>query len=427
MSGGADAGGGTDVGDGAQPRVLQGRWGPGDRSALIPVDGGVTAAGGVRAGGVTAGLKPSGRPDLALVACDEMASAAVVTTTNPVKAAPCVVTEQHAADGRALAVLLNAGNANACTGAAGLDHARTSATAVADALGCEPTQVLVASTGIIGVPLDVDRVLAGVPAVVADLDAAGGARAAEAICTTDTIRKEVAVRIDDHAGSCVVGGMAKGAGMIEPSMATLLAVVTTDAPVSPAVLRPMVRQAVARTFNRISIDACGSTNDTVAVLATGTASQPPDLAAVQAGLDAVCADLAHAVVADGEGTTRVAAITVSGAGSDADAEGLARTVAASALFRAALHGADPNWGRILCAMGTSGVAFDPDRVTISCGGVTVCRFGVATAFDRGQAVTAMERPEVAIEIDCRVGTGAATVLCADLTPRYVADNAYYTT
>ncbi|MFP5310049.1 MAG: bifunctional glutamate N-acetyltransferase/amino-acid acetyltransferase ArgJ [Actinomycetes bacterium] len=402
-------------------------FGPTDRSALTPVPGGVTAARGFRAGGVAAGLKPSGKPDLALVVAEDTAGAAVVTTTNLVKAAPCVLTERHAANGRARAVVVNAGNANACTGDRGMDDAAATARQLSRLLECDLTEVLVLSTGIIGVPMPMATLSAGLPRVVDDLSPGGGGRAAGAITTTDTVVKEVAYEVRDEQGSCTIGGMAKGAGMIEPAMATMLAVITTDAPLTGAVLRPMLKQAVARTFNRISVDACGSTNDTVAVLAGGAATAPPGLAAFQVGLEAVCADLARAIVEDGEGTSRVGVVTVAGAPSESDAERLARAVCSSTLFRAALHGADPNWGRILAAMGSAGVLFDPSRVQVRIAGVTVCRFGIATTFDAGQVGAAMQRDEVSIDVDLGMGDGRATLLTADLTPQYVAENAYYTT
>jgi glutamate N-acetyltransferase/amino-acid N-acetyltransferase len=405
------------------------RWGPADRAALTALDGGVTAVPGVLAGGVAAGLKTSGAPDLALVDAGQRVAAAVVTTTNLVKAAPCVVTERHAADGHARAVVVNAGNANACTGERGVEDALLTATRTAGLLGCEPADVLPLSTGIIGVPLPVRMLVDALPAVVGDLgdDPAAGERAARAITTTDTVVKQRAVRIQDGAGACHLGGFAKGAGMIEPAMATMLAVLVADAPLAGPVLQRLLGQAVDRTFNRISVDACGSTNDTVVLLATGSASSPPSLGAVQVGLEAVCADLAHAIVADGEGTSRIAAVEVRHAASDEDAARLARAVTSSTLFRAALHGADPNWGRILAAMGGCGVPFEPARVEVRCGGITVCRFGTAVVFDRGQAAVAMRHDEVLIEIDLHQGSGTATMLTADLTPGYVAENAYYTT
>jgi glutamate N-acetyltransferase/amino-acid N-acetyltransferase len=402
-------------------------WGPRDRSGLTPVPGGVTAAAGFRAGGVAVGLKPSGRPDLALIVAEGPAGCAVVTTTNQVKAAPCLVTEEHARNGRARSIVVNAGYANACTGDQGLADARDTAAAVGSLTGTAADDVLVLSTGIIGVPMPMAVLRAGLPAVVGDLTPDGGERAAEAITTTDTRTKTVAYEVRDDSGACVVGGMAKGAGMIEPAMATMLCVITTDAPLAGAVLKPMLRQAVARSFNRITVDACGSTNDTVAVLASGAAEGPPGLTAFQTALEAVCADLAREIVRDGEGTSKVGELTVRGAVDEDQAVGLARAVASSALFRAALHGADPNWGRILAAMGASPIRFDPHRVSVTCAGIQVCRFGAATTFDRGQAAAAMGKPEVEILVELGLGRAEATLLTADLTPDYVAENAYYTT
>lgn len=402
-------------------------FGPTDRSSLTPVDGGVCAPAGFLASGTTAGLKASGRPDLALVVSDGPATAAATVATNQVLAAPCVLTRRNVADGSARAVMINSGNANACTGPDGLADAEATTEELARQLGTEPTDVLVCSTGIIGVRLPIERLLRGIPPAVRALTPEGNRLAAEAITTTDTALKETAVHVRDDAGACTIGGMAKGAGMIEPAMATMLAVVTTDAPLTPAVLRPVVRQVVDRTFNRISIDACGSTNDTVVVLANGRAASPPSLAAFRSGLEAVCADLARAIVADGEGVSRTASIRVTGARDERDAVVLARAVAASTLFRTALRGADPNWGRVLAAMGSTDADFDPDRVAVSFGGITVCRFGVATAFDRGQAAAAMSKDEVQVTIDCNVGDAEATLLTAELTPEYVRFNSEYTT
>lgn len=404
-------------------------WGPADRRTLVPIEGGgVTAAPGFSAGATAAGLKPSGRPDLAVVVADRDATAAVSTTTNRVRAACCEVAAEHARDGLARAVVVNAGNANACV-PDGRAHAEQTCDRVGALLGASREAILPMSTGVIGVPLPIDTVLAGVPAAIEDAtdDLAGGQRAAEAMLTTDLVAKQVAYEVVDEHGRCTIGGMAKGSGMIEPAMATMLAVITTDAPVPAAVLRPMLMQAVRRSFNRISVDACGSTNDTVAVLASGSADRPPGVNALQAGLEAVCADLAEMIVRDGEGVTRVARLTVRGARDEDDAAGLARAIAASALFRAALHGGDPNWGRILAAMGSTDVAFEPARVSVACGGVTVCRFGVATAFDPGQAATAMARPTVDVDVDLGQGDRAATFLVGDLSRDYVTINADYTT
>lgn len=394
---------------------------------MTPLPGGVCATPGVTAAGVAGGLKPSGKPDVALVDAGRTVAAAAVQTTNQVKAAPVTVTARHVANGRARAVLLNAGSANVCTGPDGLALAEASAVCVADELGCATEDVLVCSTGVIGVPIAKDRFLDAIPTVVAARSPDGGGQAAKAILTTDLVTKEAAVRVDDATGTCVVGGMAKGSGMLEPAMATMLAVVTTDAPVQGPVLRACVRDVVARTFGRISVDACQSTNDAVIVLATGDAPHPPSLSAFAEGLTAVCGRLAEQLVRDGEGASKLVRLRVTGARSEDDAVGVARAVARSVLFRAAVAGADPNWGRVLAAAGAGPVAFEPERVAVTFGGVTVCRFGVATAFDRGQAVAALRGRDVDVTIDLGLGSSTATFLTCDLTHDYVTINAEYTT
>ena len=401
-------------------------WGPADRTGLDAVDGGVTAARGVTAGGATAGIKASGASDLALVVTGPDTTVALVTTTNRVKAPSCTVSERHAADGRARAVVINSGNANVATPD---DEAHTDrlAQAAAAATGLAPEQVLVMSTGVIGVPLPIATLEAALPDLGASLTPDGGDAAARAMLTTDTRTKQVAYRVSDEHGACTIGGMAKGVGMIEPAMATMLCVLTTDAPVHSQLLRQLLRTAVGATFNRISVDGDTSTSDQVALLASGEVSHPPGLDTLQRAVHAVCADLAHQVVADGEGAERVAAVTVRGAADDAAAEQLARGVATSLLVRAAVHGADPNWGRILMALGAAGVDLDPRRTHVSIAGHTVCRFGVGVSFDAGQVSAAMDRPEVAIACDVGPGHGEATVLTCDLTPEYVRFNSLYTT
>ncbi len=402
-------------------------WGPDDASGLTEVTGGVTAARGFRAGGTTSGVKPSGRPDLALVVSDAEAVAAAMVTTNRVQAPSCALTRQHAADGRARAVVVNSGNANVCTPTAAADN-DTIVDATALALGVERTDVLVMSTGVIGVPLPVDRIVAALPGLVDRIDADGGPDAARAILTTDTVDKQCAVEIVGPDGTRhTVGGMAKGVGMIEPAMATMLAVLTTDAELTPDEVDTVLRRAVDRTFNRISVDGDRSTSDTAVLLANGTAGRPADLDLVARAVHHVCARLAHAIVRDGEGASRVAAVAVRGADTDDAAERLARTVATSLLVRAAVHGADPNWGRILMALGNAGVDLEPDRVRVECAGTLVCDGGVAVAFDRDAVAAAMASDEVQITVDVGPGPGAATVLTCDLTPEYVRFNAEYTT
>ncbi|MEX1162312.1 MAG: bifunctional glutamate N-acetyltransferase/amino-acid acetyltransferase ArgJ [Nitriliruptor sp.] len=401
-------------------------WGPSDRSGLTAVEGGVTAVPGFRAAGTVTGVKASGKPDLGLLVADQPAAVAVLTTTNQVKASACTLSERHASDGRARAVVINSGNANVCT-PDGEVHTARIAEATAAAIGSATTDVLVMSTGIIGVPLPIERIEAALPGLASTLTADGGPAAAEAMLTTDTRTKQVGFQVTDDQGSCTVAGMAKGVGMIEPTMATLLVVLTTDAPVHPQILRSLLQRATDTSFNRISVDGDRSTSDTIAVLASGLATSPPGVETLGRALQAVCADLAHQVVADGEGATRVAAITVRGAATEDDAAALARAVATSLLVRAAIHGADPNWGRILMALGNAGVDLDPRRVSVTCGGITVCRFGVAASFDRGQASHAMSRPEIEVGIDVGSGRSSATVLTCDLTPEYVRFNSQYTT
>ena len=396
-------------------------------TSLESLDGGVCATAGIQAAGIAAGLKRSGRLDLALVAADEVVPAAAVQTRNQVTAAPVRLTARHLADGRARAVLLNSGSANVCTGPDGDALAAESAARVAGELSCDASDVLLCSTGVIGVPVPREPLLSGIPRVVAALDGDGGGDAARAIMTTDTVPKETAVAVRDGGTVCVVGGMAKGAGMLAPELATMLAVVTTDAPLRGPVLRATLRDTVARTFGRVSVDGCMSTNDAVVLLATGAAATPPPLQAVKAGLEAVCADLAEALVRDGEGVHKVVRLTVTGARSEGDALGVARAIAGSVLVRTAVAGGDPNWGRVLAAMGAGSVRFDPDRVGVRFGNVDVCRFGVATAFDPGQAAAALRGPDVSVTVDLGAGPASVRYLTCDLTHDYITINAEYTT
>jgi glutamate N-acetyltransferase / amino-acid N-acetyltransferase len=394
---------------------------------LHDVPGGVCAVRGITAAAVRAGLKPSGLPDLALVDAGATVAAAVVQTTSQVKAAPVRVTAEHVADGHARAVILNSGNANACTGEDGLAVARETAARTAALLGCDPGDVLVCSTGVIGVPLPRTALLPALDGLVAALGPEGSAQAAEAIMTTDTLPKEVAVRVADAQGACVVGGIAKGSGMIDPAMATMLCVLTTDAAVAGDDLQAALRRASDRTFGRITVDGCMSTNDAVVLLATGGSQRPPAPAAFEHALTEVCGRLAEALVRDGEGATRLVRVTVGGALTEEDAVGVARAVAASALVRTAIAGGDPNWGRILAAMGAGQVGFDPDAVDVSFGAVTVCQGGVVAAFDPALAAAALEGDEVDLRIDLHAGPAQATVLTCDLTHGYVTINADYTT
>lgn len=398
-------------------------------SAFAALDGGICAVPGVRAAGVAAGLKPDGGLDVAVVDVGGTVDVAVLQTTNQVRAAPVEVTARHAADGRARAVVLNSGNANACTGPAGEQLAQDTAAHAAELLGCPTEDVLVCSTGVIGVPMVGTRsaLFDGVSRAVAAAGPDGADAAARAIMTTDTVPKSAALRVDDGDAACAIGGLAKGAGMIAPELATMLCVVATDAAAPARVLAQIVRQAVVRTFGRVSVDGCRSTNDAVIVFATGAAGRAPGISAFTAGLTAVLGELAEQVVRDGEGAGHLIRIHVVGAKDARDAASLAHAVADSVLVRTAFAGGDPNWGRILAAMGASTVPFVPERVDVRFGPLTVCRFGVGASFDPGQAEAILSRHDIDVTIDLNLGSADATVLTCDLTHDYVTINAEYTT
>jgi glutamate N-acetyltransferase/amino-acid N-acetyltransferase len=383
----------------------------------------VTAANGFVAAGVAAGIKASGDLDLSLVATADgrPVTAAAVFTDNKMTAAPVLTSAAHlaATGGRAAAVILNAGNANAATGAAGRADAEAMCAATAAGLGCAADDVLVCSTGLIGIPLPIERILAGIPAVVAGRAVDRGADAAEAIRTTDTHRKEAVVPVGDTGA--VVGGMAKGAAMLAPNMATMLAVLTTDAEVGPDELRAMLRSAVASSFNVLMTDACRSTNDTVIVLASGAAGPVPadDLAAAIAE---VCSDLAAQMAGDAEGATKVVRLTVSGAADGADAEAGARQIARSALCKCSWFGQDPYWGRLASELGSAGIAFDQERVSVAYGGTTVAEGGVSIAHDAATVAVHMAQRHLEISCDLGLGSGTFTVLTNDLTHEYIDEN-----
>ena len=394
---------------------------------------GLAAIDGLRLSATSVGVRESAHrdpdaPDLALLDVGRTVPAAIVTTTNRVKAAPCLVGIEHVASGGIRAVVVNSGNANACTGEHGMRDARTMTDAVARALGCDADEVVPMSTGVIGVPLPIQRIVDGVPALVATLDEGDAAASAlaRAMMTTDTRPKQAAVRVTANGLSATVAGVAKGAGMIEPAMATMLSILVTDATLSAEEAHAILREVADRTFNRISVDSCGSTNDTVLLLATGSAGPLPH-EALTAAIEHVSADLAHRIVTDGEGVTRVANLQVTGAPDVATARELGRAVGASALFRTALHGSDPNWGRVLAAMGASPTEFDPARVAVRFGDVLVCRDGGSVPYDHDAAVATLREAEVTIGIDLGLGDASAAYLVADLSAGYVHVNAEYTT
>jgi len=394
------------------------------------VSTGVTAPLGFRAAAVAAGIKPD-RLDLALVVADGTCTAAGVFTANLVKAAPVVLSQRHLGGGRARAIVVNAGCANAATGAAGLADAHETAENVAHAVGCPVEEVLVASTGVIGVRLPMERVRAGIAEAGRRLSRHGGADAARAIMTTDTRPKEVAVEFPVGGSTCVVGGMAKGAGMIAPNMATMLAFLTTDAAVEPALLRRALAEAVGTSLNRITVDGDTSTNDCAVVLASGARPAPAiereggDFDAFRRALTEAAQQLAHLLVRDGEGATRVAEVLVEGAATPTEADRVARTVAESPLVKTALHGGDPNWGRLLAAAGRSGVAFDVSRVSIWIGDVHVAEGGAARDYDEEAAAAAMREDPVRLRLRLGGGEASGWMWTSDFSRGYVDINAHY--
>lgn len=382
----------------------------------------VTAPAGFRAAGVAAGLKSGGGSDVALVVNDGPSwNAAGVFTSNRVQAAPVVWSRQVVLDGRADAVLLNSGGANACTGPEGFADTHLSAEHVAQVLGVSAGDVAICSTGLIGERLPMERLLAGVDDAAKQLSAevAGGIAAAEAIMTTDTVTK-TAVHAEPTGWS--VGGMAKGAGMLAPGLATMLVVLTTDAVAAPAELDAALRASTRVTFDRIDSDGCMSTNDTVLLLASGASGVSPARAELAAAVQSVCADLARALIGDAEGASHDIAVQVVNAASEDEAVEVARAVTRSNLFKAAVFGNDPNWGRVLAAVGTTGAAFDPFRLDVSINGVQVCR---ACGVGEDRDLVDLSGREVHVLVDLHAGAASATVWTNDLTHDYVHENSAY--
>jgi len=388
---------------------------------------------GFSAAGLHCGIKASGAKDLALITADAPCAAAGTFTTNQFAAAPVQVCKEHLRDGRARAIVASSGAANAATGDEGLRNARQMAESAAEAIGCEPEEVLVCSTGRIGVQLPMDRIASGIQQAAARLAPDGWADAAEAIMTTDTVPKTAHAAVDVDGDTVRLAGMAKGAGMICPHMATMLCFIVTDAAVEPPALQQALRSAVHQSFNRITVDGDMSTNDTVLILANGAAGgqaiagESPAFAAFQDALTDLCVDLAKQIVRDGEGATRTIAVRVCGACTEADAHRIAKAIANSPLVKTAVYGRGFNWGRIAAAAGSAGVPLDPRKATIAIGGIV--------GYDRGQpvedpgpmAAAAFEGDEVLIEVDLGAGEAEATVWGTDLTEDYVRINAEYPT
>jgi len=402
-----------------------------EETVISLVGGGVTAPAGFTAAGVAAGIKRSGS-DLAVLHASAPCAAAGVFTRNRVKAAPVLLAMERLTGGAGTArtVVANSGNANACTGPQGLADARACAREAGRLLGVPEEQVLVASTGVIGVPLPLSKAIQGLEAACRQLSREGGAAAARAIMTTDTRAKERAAAFTLGGRTVKVGGMAKGSGMIHPDMATMLCFLTTDAPVEARDLHAILAAAVGDTFNMITVDGDTSTNDMVLCLASGAAGGSPltrgaGLDFLEAALRLVCRELARDCASDGEGARHLITVEVAGAASTGDARTCARAIAASSLVKTAVAGADANWGRVLCAAGYSGAAFDPDRAAVWLGDLPVAAGGAALPFDEDRARTILRRPEVTIRVDLGAGPYSACAWGCDLTEEYVSINASY--
>ena len=381
----------------------------------------VTAPLGFRAAGVVAGLKQSGERDVAVVINDGPSrAAAAVFTANRVQAAPVKWTRQVVSGGRVRAVVLNSGGANACTGPQGFQDTHATAERLAAAMADSAGEIAVCSTGLIGERLPMDKLLPAVDAAVAEADRSGGVHAADAIRTTDTVVKIAFRRADGYT----IGGMAKGAGMIAPALATMLCVLTTDADLTPKELDSALREATAVTFDRLDTDGCMSTNDTVLLLASGASGVKPRRADFARALTEVCADLARQLQLDAEGAAKMIMIEVIGAATEGDAVTVGRAVARNNLLKCAIAGEDPNWGRVLSAVGTTDARFDPDRLNVAINGVWVCRAGAA-GDDRSKVD--LRGRDVTITVDLSAGPNAAIILTTDLTEAYVHENSAYST
>ena len=393
--------------------------------------------GGFRASGVKAGIKSSGRPDVGLLICDQPATAAAVFTANKVVAAPVVVGREHIRDGKLRGIVVNSGNANACTGKRGEKDARTMCDLTAVALGCAAEQILPSSTGIIGHLLPMEKVSAGITAAARELGNSAEHSLAfmDAILTTDLKRKNAEAFVKIGRDKITIAGVCKGSGMIGPRLsppqATMLAYLTTDASATAPLLRKLMWTACDSSFNAVTVDDHASTNDTACLLASGASGVKLDTSIAQekfaAALNEVCQSLAYQIAADGEGATKVVKIIVTGATTAAAAKSIARTIANSPLVKCAMHGNDPNWGRIVSAAGYAGVAFDPDRSSLKLQGVTVFRSGQPVKFDPEKTSGLMKSPEVTAELNCGTGNGSATVWTCDLSKEYVTINADYHT
>ncbi len=391
--------------------------------------GGVTSPRGFLAGAISAGIKyvNPGRLDLGILFSDSLCNAAAVFTRNKVQAAPVILCREKLIKNTATAVVMNSGHANACTGEKGMADAVKMAEMAARRLGIEPGEMLVTSTGVIGTYLPMERIAEGIEKIV--LSTNGGHDLAQAIMTTDTVPKEAAVK----AGDFIIGGMAKGSGMIHPDLATMLCFLTTDADVSADFLDKVLRETVENTFNMLSIDGDNSTNDTVLIMANGKAggekidSGSPQAALFRQALSDVCIYLTREIARDGEGATRLIEVKVSGAANTAEARQAARAIITSSLVKAAVHGSDPNWGRVVAAVGRSGIELDNGKMEMSIAGTCLFKGGTPVPFNEEKVVRRMNGPEVSITVNLNIGSGEATAWGCDLSEEYVTINSDYTT
>ena len=396
------------------------------------IDGGVTAPQGYFATGVACGIKKNGDKDLAIICSEDVAATAGVFTTNKVKGHSLKLTMQRVRDnGYATALIINSGNANACVGDKGDADARDIASKAAELLDCRPDEVLVASTGVIGIPLDMEKVLAGVEEAVFGMVADGGHDAELAIMTTDTAPKEVAVEIEIQGERVVIGGMAKGSGMIHPNMATMIAVLTTDANISKKLLDKAMREVCATTFNRVTIDGETSVCDMAVIFANGLADnagivrEDANYRFFCETLEKVCLFLTKKIAADGEGATKLIEVQVNGAKSPEDAYKVCSSIATSPLVKTMINGCDPNWGRIITAIGYSGADTDPARIDISLNKIRVCRSGAAAIFDEDKLREQLEKDEILISVQLNYGDHADKIWTCDYSEEYVQINGSY--
>ena len=395
------------------------------------INGGVTAPEGFFATGVACGLKKDGKKDLAIICSEDSAAAAGVFTTNKVKGHSLKLTMEHIKTGYANAIVINSGNANACVGEQGYADALEIATITAGLLECSPQDILIGSTGVIGKPLNMEMIRPGLEALVSGMDPDGGHDAQEAIMTTDTIHKEVAVEFDLQETRVVIGGMAKGSGMIHPNMATMIGIITTDANISRKLLDKALKDVVKSTFNRVTIDGDTSVCDMVLVLANGLAdnagiiNEDEDYNQFKRGLEYVCSSLSKLIARDGEGATKLVEVVIEGAGSAEDAYKAACAISKSPLVKTAIFGEDANWGRIITAAGYSGAEFDPDYTDIYIGDLLVCKNGCAVNFDEKAAKELLQGKEIKLLVNLNKGIYSDCVWTCDLSYDYVKINASY--